>query len=45
LPFGCAEWQQHDENEVNIRMYITSKADVADDQYLKEYEHNKADDL
>ena len=45
LPFGSVEWQQHDENQVNIRMHIPAQADVVDDQHLEEHEHNKADDL
>ena len=45
LPFGCAERQQHDENHIDIGMHIPSEADVVDDQYLKEYEHDETDDL
>ena len=45
LPFGCAERQQHNENQVNIRMHIPTKSDVVDDQHLKEYEHDETDDL
>ena len=45
LPLGGAEWQQHDENHINIRMHIPSKANMVDDQHLKEHEHNETDDL
>ena len=45
LPFWCAEGQQHNENQVNVRVYITAQADVVDDQHLEKHEHNEADDL
>lgn len=45
LPFRGAEWQQHDENHVNIWMHISSEANMVDDQHLKEHEHDETDDL
>ena len=45
LPFRCVEWQQHDENQINIWMDIAAQADMVNDQHLKEHEHYEADDL
>lgn len=45
LPFRRVERQQHYENQVNIRMNVSTQADVVDDQHLKEHEHHEADDL
>ena len=45
LPFRCVKRQQHDENQVNIRMDIAAQTDVVDDQHLEEHEHHETDDL
>ena len=45
LPFGSAKRQQHNENQIDIRMHIPSKTDMVDDQHLKEHEHDETDDL
>lgn len=45
LPFGCAERQQHNENQIDIGMHIPSEADMVDNQHLKEHEHDETDDL
>ena len=45
LPFWGAERQQHNENQVDIRMHIPSKANMVDNQYLTEHEHDETDDL
>ena len=45
LPFLSAERQQHNENQIDIRMHIPSKTDMVDDQHLKEHEHDETDDL
>ncbi len=45
LPFLGTKWQQHDENQIDIRMYIPSKTDMVDDQHLKKHEHDETDDL
>ena len=45
LPFGCAARQHQNENQIDIGMHIPSKADMVDDQHLKEHEHDETDDL
>ena len=45
LPFRGVEGQQHDEDQENVGMDITAKADMVDDQYLEKHEHDETDDL
>ena len=45
LPIRCVERQQHNENQVDIRMYIASQADVVDDQHLEKHKRYEANDL
>ena len=45
LPLRYAERQQHNENQIDIRMHIASQADVVDDQHLEKHERDEANDL